>query len=396
MNIVIAPDSFKGSLTAAQAAAAIETGIKRILPGAECIKLPMADGGEGTVAAILAARKGQLITRKVRDPAGKKISASYGLIDNGQTAVIEMAGASGMDLLQGSKINPLKTSTYGTGELIIDAIEHGVKNIIVGTGGSATVDCGAGMAAAMGVRFRDCHGRLLRVNMAGGMLDRIAAIDLENIHPGLSGVCIIAAADVTNKLCGETGAARMFGPQKCATPGMVEQLEQNLRHFAELINKQLGINVLDLQGGGAAGGLAAGLAAFTGAELHSGFAIVARLTRLEKFIRAADLVLTGEGCIDAQTAFGKTPAGVAKIAARYDTPVVAIGGSLGHASHELYKYGISAMAGTVCHPMSLQDAMNNAAAYLSDAAERTLRLIHTGIQISKKLPSELPTITAFK
>ena len=308
-KIIIAPDSFKGNLTSLEVASCLEKGIKRVLPKAKCIKVPMADGGEGTVQSMVDAANGKLIKKRVKGPNGKLVTARYGWLANQQTAVIEMAEASGLPLVHGREKNPLKTTTYGTGQLMLDAIKRGVKKIIIGIGGSATNDGGVGMAQALGVRFLNANGREIKELGSGGMLAKIASIDTLNLDKRIRQTKIVVACDVENPLYGEKGAAYVFGPQKGATAKMVAALDTNLKHLSKLIKRDLKKDVGRMPGAGAAGGLGAGLVVFTGAKLKSGIDIVLQATELSKYIKGADLVVTGEGRIDFQTAFGKTPAG---------------------------------------------------------------------------------------
>ena len=384
MRILIAPDSFKECLSAQAVALAIERGIRRAWPEADCILLPMADGGEGTVAAILHGRPAKRITVPATGPLGSPVKASYGWMADTRTAVIEMAAASGLMLVPHSQRNPLKTSTYGTGELIIDAIERGARDIIIGLGGSATVDGGAGMAQALGVRFHDHRGRWIRQTATGGMLDRIASIDMSGQHPAIARTRITIAADVENKLCGRRGAAWVFGPQKGATPALCKQLDQNLRHFAGVIKKDLQRGILNLRGGGAAGGLGAGLVAFADAVITSGVELVAQLVGFDQLAAGADLIITGEGRIDAQTRHGKVVAGIARMGKALDIPVIAIGGSLADDAHSLFKSGIDGLTSAVARDMSLENACARARAYVANAAERTARLIMLGRKLKVK------------
>lgn len=381
MKIVIAPDSFKGNLTSLEVAKAIEKGVRRVSPKARCTRVPMADGGEGTVQSLVDATGGRFVRKKVRGPAGRPVTARYGLLADKTTAVIEMAEASGLPLVTGRARNPLKTTTYGTGELMVDAMKKGARRIIVGIGGSATTDGGAGMAQALGVRFRDVNGRIIRGACTGGMLDRIASIDMDGLHPGVAKTEFIIAGDVDNPLCGKRGAAHVFGPQKGATPAAVKQLDANLKHFGGLIKKQLGINVITMPGAGAAGGLGAGLVAFAGANLRSGIDIVIEAVGLEKHMRGADLVITGEGRVDNQTAFGKTPAGVAGVARRHGVPVVAIGGGLSDDARDVFRHGIDGLEAAVARDMGLDEALANAGVFIANAAERIMRLILVGKRI---------------
>lgn len=378
-KIVIAPDSFKENLTSLQVAKAIENGIRRVLPDVECIKVPMADGGEGTVQSLVDAVGGKFIRKQVRGPLGNKlVKARYGLLAEGDGAAIEMAEASGLPLVARNKRDPLKATTYGTGELILDAIDRGARHIIIGLGGSATVDGGAGMAQALGVRFRDRRGRVISGYASGGMLDKIASIDLEQVDPRVKKTKIIIASDVDNPLVGKRGAAAVFGPQKGATPAMVKTLDANLKYFGEIIRRDVGIRVNNLAGAGAAGGLGAGLVAFTNAKLQSGVDILVKATGLEDYLRGADLVITGEGQIDFQTAFGKTPAGVARAAKKARVPVIAIGGGLADDARGVFEHGIHGLDAAVARPMPLENAFDNAAKYLANAGERAIRMIQLG------------------
>jgi len=384
-KIVIAPDSFKENLTSLQVAAALEEGIRRVLPDVECIKVPMADGGEGTVQSLVDAVGGRFIRKQVRGPLGNKpVKARYGLLAEGAGAVIEMAEASGLPLVTAGRRNPLKTTTYGTGELIMDAIEHGARNIIIGIGGSATVDGGAGMAQALGVRFRDKNGRLIKEYAAGGMLHKIASIDLEQVDPRVRKTKIIIASDVDNPLVGRRGAAHVFGAQKGATPAMIKTLDANLKRFGEVIRRDLGVRVNNMTGAGAAGGLGAGLVAFTNAKLQSGIDIVVKATGLDEYLKGADLAVTGEGQVDFQTAFGKTPAGVAKAAKKARVPVIAIGGGLADDARGVFEHGIHGLDSAVARPMSLDDAFANAHKYLANAGERAIRMVLLGRDMERK------------
>ena len=384
MIIVLAPDSFKGNLTSLQVAAAMEKGIRRVLPKAKCIKVPMADGGEGTVQSLVDATGGRFIYKRVKGPAGKPVRARYGMLADKTTAVIEMAEASGLPLVKGAGRNPLKTTTYGTGQLLIDAMEKGAKKIIIGIGGSATTDGGAGMAQALGVRFLDKRGRVINTPLAGGVLDKIADIDVSSVHSRVRRTKIIIASDVDNPLYGKRGAAYVFGPQKGANPQAVEKLDANLRHFGNLIKRRLKKDIRFLKGAGAAGGLGAGLVAFAGAGLKSGVDIVIQAVQLEKHLKKADLVITGEGRVDFQTAFGKTPAGVAKAAKKCKVPVVAIGGGLADDARGVFEFGIDGLESSIARDMAVEEAMENANDYIANAAERALRLILIGGKITKK------------
>ena len=384
MKIVIAPDSFKENLTSMQVATCIEKGIKKVLPRASCIKIPMADGGEGTVQSLVDATGGRILKKQVIGPMGKKVTARYGMLGNGHTAVIEMAEASGLPLVPRNERNPLKATTYGTGELIIDALNKGATQIIIGLGGSATVDGGAGMAQAIGVRFLSKSGNVIKGYANGGLLSSIYDIDQSKADPRIRKTRFIIASDVTNPLCGKNGAANVFGPQKGATPAMVKTLDSNLKHFASVIKSSLGKAVLNLKGAGAAGGLGAGLVAFTGARMKRGVDLVVELTELNKHLKKADLVITGEGRVDFQTAFGKTPAGVAKAAKKFKVPCVAIGGSLADDARGVFEHGISGLESAAARDMDLAEAIKNSRKHLEYAGERVIRLILIGKGLARK------------
>lgn len=372
---VLAPDSFKESMTAKEVCEAMEIGIKRAIPDAECIHVPMADGGEGTVQSLIDATGGTLEKKEVTGPLGTKVVAGYGILGDGKTAVIEMAAASGIHFVTKETKNPLITTTYGTGELIKDCIEQGITDIILGIGGSATNDGGTGMAAALGYKFLDEDGKELK--LGGGFLDRLVTIDTSNVIPGLRDVHILVASDVTNPLCGEHGASRVFGPQKGATPEMVEILDNNLRHYAQVVKDQLGIDVLNVPGAGAAGGLGAGLLAFTNATMKKGIEIVIEYTNLKEKLRHADYCFTGEGGIDFQTKFGKTPYGVAKVAKSVNPnmKVIALAGYIGKDVEVLYEEGFDAIFGIVPGAAELSTLLKQGSENVARTAESVARLL---------------------
>jgi len=388
MKIVIAPDSFKENLTSLEVASEIETGLKRVWPDAVYVKVPMADGGEGTVQSLVDATGGEIVKREVTGPLGDKVLASYGLLGDKRTAVIEMAEASGLPLVPKQRRNPLITTTFGTGELIADAIERGVEEIILGIGGSATNDAGAGLAQALGVRFLNFGGAPINDRIAGGDLGSVEAIDLKSVNPGLARVRINVACDVTNPLCGPEGASRVYGPQKGATPQMAEQLDKNLAHFAHVIKRSIGADVAERPGAGAGGGIGAGLMAFTNATLKRGVELVVAATRLEEHMAGADLAVTGEGRVDAQTAFGKTPAGVAAAAHKHGVPVVAIGGGLADDAAGVFAHGIDGLESATPNAMPLEVAIQKSRQYLQDAAERAARLIAIGQRMASTGPKD--------
>ncbi|MDQ8698182.1 glycerate kinase [Hyphomicrobium sp. LHD-15] len=378
MKIVIAPDSFKESLTSLEVANELEAGLRRVWPDAEYVKVPMADGGEGTVQSLVDATGGRIVKCAVSGPLGQKVLASYGLLGDGRTAVIEMAEASGLPLVPRSERDPLTASTFGTGELVSDAIHRGVEEIIVGLGGSATNDGGAGFAQALGVRFLDKDGAEIVGALGGGRLDEVHAIDMTNANPGLARVKVSVACDVTNPLCGEKGASAVYGPQKGATPEMVQRLDRNLAHLASLIKRDIGRDIAEFPGAGAGGGLGAGLLAFTDATMKRGVELVVAATKLDDHMKGAFLAVTGEGRVDFQTAFGKTPAGVAASARRHGVPVVAIGGGLSDDANGVFEHGIDGLEAATSNPMPLEVAMKKSREYLQNAAERVARLIMIG------------------
>lgn len=376
IRVLIVPDSFKESLTAPEVARAIAAGVRRAVPDADTVEAPMADGGEGTVAALVAACGGSLTTCDVSGPLGEPVTARYGLIDKGQTAVIEIAEASGLHLVPLEKRDPLEASTYGTGQLMADALDRGVTRVIVGLGGSATNDGGAGMAQALGYRLLDANGDDL--SPGGGSLAQLDHIDAANVHPDLAACTIDVACDVTNPLCGPNGASRIYGPQKGAISEAVEALDAGLAHFGQVLARDLGACVTDIPGAGAAGGLGAGLMAFAGGMLKPGFELIAAAARLREKLAGADLVITGEGRIDGQTIHGKAPYGVARLAAEQGIPVIALAGSLGPGHENLYHHGIGAMFSICPSPMSLDEAMAHAGELLENAAEAAVRAFAIG------------------
>ncbi|GAM62088.1 glycerate kinase [Vibrio ishigakensis] len=359
MKIIIAPDSYKESLTAMEVAEAIEAGFKKIFTDAEYIKLPMADGGEGTVQSLVDATEGSIVTHQVTGPLGQSVEGFFGLMGDGSTAIIEMAAASGLHLVEPEKRNPLITTTFGTGELVKAALDRGVKHIIVGIGGSATNDGGIGMAQALGAKLLDKDGNEL--GFGGGELSKLASIDLSSLDPRLADIKLEVACDVDNPLCGEKGASHVFGPQKGATPEMVQTLDANLAHYAEIIKATNGRDVVNTAGAGAAGGLGAALLGLFDASLRPGIQIVMDAVNLSDVVKDADLVITGEGRIDSQTIHGKTPIGVARTAKQYDIPVIAIAGSTAKDCAVVHEHGIDAAYSVVLGATDLPTALKEAA-----------------------------------
>ncbi len=372
MNILIAPDSFKDSLSATEVCRFIESGIRKALINPNITCVPLADGGEGFVQSIIDATNGRLIKAKAHDPLMREIDAEYGLLGDNETAIIEMSKVSGLELLSSKEKDPWTTTTYGTGELIRDALNRGCKKLIIGIGGSATNDGGAGMIEALGGKLLTTNGE--QIDKGGGSLQKLATIDLANLDKRLSECQVIVACDVTNPLLGKNGASLVFARQKGANSRMINLLEENLSHYANIIQKEIGKDISDIPGAGAAGGLGAGLLAFLNAELKPGFDIIRNTLNLDEYIKQADLIFTGEGKVDFQTQFGKTPFGVAQVAKKYNKPVICLAGSIGEGAEILYKKGITSIFSIVDKPMSLDEAIANATLLLEETAERVMRL----------------------
>ena len=373
MKILVAPDSFKGSLTAMEAAENIKRGIHNFDSEINVDLLPMADGGEGTVQSLVDATDGEIIEKEVTGPLGDQVEAFYGLLGDKKTAVIEMAAASGLPLVPEEKKNPLKTTTYGTGELIASALEHGVEQIIIGIGGSATNDAGVGMAQALGAEILDAEGN--QVDFGGGNLDQIESMNLNNLDSRLKDVEILAACDVDNPLYGEDGAAYVYAPQKGADTKMVEILDQNLRHFNQITIKELDKDTNKIPGAGAAGGLGAGLVAFLNAELKAGVDIVLEIIDFESRLKDVDLVITGEGMLDGQSIYGKTPVGVSRSAAKKDIPVIAVAGTLGRGVEKVLDHGINAYFSIIDRPAELKEIVERSPELLANLSEQVIRTI---------------------
>ncbi|ENM3788548.1 glycerate kinase [Vibrio cholerae] len=372
MKVVIAPDSFKESLTAKQVCDSIQAGLARVWHDAKFVAIPVADGGEGTVQSLVDATQGRLVEVKVMGPQGKRVEAFYGMLGDNQTAVIEMAAASGLHHVPLAQRDPKLTTSFGTGELIRHALDQGVTKLIIGLGGSATNDGGVGMLAALGARFTNADGE--PIQLTGGGLRELTHIDLQDFDPRLQHCDILVACDVNNPLCGDKGASAVFGPQKGATPEDVQLLDGALRQFGLLTEKVTGKMVLESAGAGAAGGMGAALLAYTEARLRPGIEIVLETVQLAHQVSDADLVITGEGRIDSQTVHGKTPMGVAKVAKRFDVPVLALCGCTGDNYQAVYQCGIDAVFAAVPRAMSLEDALKESDFNLADLAENVARL----------------------
>lgn len=371
MKIVIAPDSFKGSLTALEAAQAIERGVKKVVQDAHTVLVPVADGGEGTMESLVAATNGHLVQVLVKGPLLDPTEAAYGVLGDGETCVIEMASASGICLIDGDRRNPMTATTYGTGQLIKKALDNGCTNFILAIGGSATNDGGVGMLQSLGMQFLDSNGEA--VGYGGEELIRIAQIDDTNFDPRIANCTFLIATDVQNPLVGPHGASYVFGPQKGATPKMVEILDNNLVHWANVVEQKTSIRLHEMSGAGAAGGIGGAFQAFFPAETERGIDIVIKYAKLAEQLVDATCVFTGEGQIDFQTASGKTPMGVAEAAKKVGIPVFALAGSIGVGIDVLYEHGITSVSSIINRPMSLEEAIDRAAELLEQTAEQVMR-----------------------
>jgi len=373
MKIVIAPQGFKGNLTALEVARAIEEGVKRIAPDAETVLKPMADGGEGTVQALVDATGGKMMSTEVTGPLKERVNAHWGILNDNTTAVIEMASASGLPLVPAEKRNPLITTTCGTGELIRTALDHGCRKLIIGIGGSATNDGGAGMAQALGARLLDTDGK--DIPFGGAALARLEKIDISTMDPRLANFEVTLASDVNNPLCGPRGASAIYGPQKGATPEMVKQLDAALSHYADVIKKDIDIDLRDVPGAGAAGGLGLGLMVFLKARMVPGIDVVIRATNLVADLKGAEIVFTAEGRIDRQSAMGKVPTGVALAAKEFGATVIALAGEVADDCRVVFDQGIDAVLSIAPGPITLDQSMKDAEKLLANAAECAMRFI---------------------
>lgn len=372
--IILAPDSFKESMTAKEACIAMEKGIKKANSKITCIHVPMADGGEGTMQSLVDATGGMKYSVNVVGPLGNEVEAEYGILGDGETGILEMASASGIQLVHVDKRNPLVTTTYGTGQLIKACLDRNIKRLLIGIGGSATNDGGAGAVQALGGKLLDREGR--EIGFGGGELGKLASIDLANFDSRLKNIKIEVACDVTNPLCGLKGASNVFGPQKGAAPQMIEILDKNLRHYADIIKEQFGKEVIDVPGAGAAGGMGAGLMAFLDGTLKNGIEMVVEYSKLEEKIKSADMVWTGEGSIDFQTQYGKTPLGVARVAKKYDKPVIALAGKVGSNIEALYDMGIDSIFCIMRGVATLEEALKDGKENIENTSENIIRLLY--------------------
>ena len=373
LTILLAPDSFKESMTAKEVCEAMEKGIKKVNKNIKCIQVPMADGGEGTLQSLVDATGGNIYSLKVVGPLGKEVDAFYGMLGDGQTGMLEMASASGIHLVPIENRNPLITTTYGTGQLIKACLDYGVKKLLIGIGGSSTNDGGAGVVQALGGRLMDEKGNEL--GFGGGELSKLHTIDLTDFDPRLKNIVVEVACDVNNPLCGDKGASKVFGPQKGATAEMIEVLDNNLRYYAGIVKEQLDKDVLEVPGAGAAGGLGAGLMVFLNGSLKKGIELVIEYTKLEEKIKLADMVWTGEGSIDFQTQYGKTPLGVATIAKKYNKPVIAFAGRVGENIEVLYEKGIDSIFSIMKEMTTLEEALLKGKENIEKTAENVVRLM---------------------
>ncbi len=376
MKIVIAPQGFKGGISGLEAARAIERGVLAAVPEAETVLIPVADGGDGTLHALVDATGGEIFSSTVTGPINQQVEAQWGVMGDGRTAVIEMARASGLAMVPSRRRNPKVTTTLGTGEILKEALQQGSRRVIVGLGGSATNDGGAGMATALGARFLDSRGNALPTG--GGALARLDRVDTSGIVEQIAGAEIIAATDVTNPLCGPTGASAVYGPQKGASAEMVAELDAALLNFARVVSRDTGCDVLDIPGAGAAGGLGAGLMAFAGAKIQSGIDLVCEVLDFDSQLVGADLIITGEGRADRSTIFDKAPVGVARHAKAHGVPTVLLAGSLGEGHEELYDHGVASVLCISDGAMTFQQALGRTGKMLEGTAERALRLFLLG------------------
>lgn len=376
MKIVIAPDSYKGSIYASDAARAMAEGVRRVLPDAEVVLVPVADGGDGTLETLVETSGGRIITSDVTGPLGETVSAQWGAMGDGVTAVAEMARTSGLALVSLEDRDPLNATTYGLGEVILEALEAGYRRFILGIGGSATNDAGAGMAQALGVRLLDADGAELPPG--GAALAGLARIDVSGLDPRAVDAEFDVACDVNNPLTGPEGASAVYGPQKGATPEMIEQLDAALANFAEVVKRDLGADVNDVPGSGAAGGLGGGIMAFLGGRLRPGVDIVLDTVDLASRLDGADLIITGEGCMDFQTVYNKAPIGVARLAGERNIPVIGVSGSLGDGFTDVHEHGISAAVAITQAPMTLDEATDRVAELIASATEQAVRLVRVG------------------
>ena len=382
MKIIIAPQSFKGSLTAKEATKIISDCARNIFPESDLIGIPIADGGDGTLETIIDATNGKLMNSQVKGPDNSVVQASWGLFNsekNEKTGIIEMARASGLAMIDPKNLDPFNSTSFGTGELILDAVKNGAKKIILGIGGSATNDCGIGVAKAVGIRFLDSKNKEVGNNVSN--FSNIKKINLDKFNSQLNDIKFEVACDVTNKLCGKEGASYIYGPQKGASAEDVKILDKNLLHIGNLIEKDLGLNVLDIKGGGAAGGLGAGMVAFFGAKLRPGVDIIFDTLSVEEKIKDADLIITGEGQFDISSTYNKAPAAIAKLGKKYNIPTIGISGSFGEGFDKLDEFGILSKSTLINKISSLDDNIKDAGNLLKIASLEQLKAVKIGMNL---------------
>ena len=379
MKILVAPQEFKGSISALSVAEAAKTGVIRVFPDAEVVLCPVADGGDGTLETLVEVSGGEVRTCDVQNPIGEIITAEWGAMGDGVTAVIEMARTSGLALLSLDERDPLNSSTFGLGQAILEALNEGFRNFIVGIGGSATNDAGAGMAQALGATLLDAEGK--SIPFGGAALANLRSIDISKMDARIEDSQFMVACDVSNPLTGDEGASAVYGPQKGATPKMVTELDGALLNFAEIVRKDIGKDVSEISGAGAAGGLGAGMLAFMGAELKAGVDIVLETVQLREKLSDVDLVITGEGGMDFQTVYNKAPIGVARIAGEFNIPTIAIAGLLGQNFTVVHDHGIRAATSIVDGPISLEESSERASELISNSVEESLRFISVGMDM---------------
>ena len=379
MKILVAPQEFKGSISALSVAEAAKTGVIRVFPEAEVVLCPVADGGDGTLETLVEVSGGEVRTCSVQNPIGETITAQWGAMGDGVTAVIEMARTSGLALLSLDERDPLNSSTFGLGQAILEALNQGFRKFIVGIGGSATNDAGAGMAQALGATLLNAEGK--SIPFGGAALADLRSIDISKMDTRIENSQFMVACDVSNPLTGDEGASAVYGPQKGATPEMVAQLDNALLNFAEIVKKDIGKNVSEISGAGAAGGLGAGMLAFMGAELKAGVDIVLETVQLREKLSDVDLVITGEGGMDFQTVYNKAPIGVARIAGEFNIPTIAIAGLLGQNFTVVHDHGIRAATSIVDGPISLEESLERASELISSSVEESLRFISVGMDM---------------
>ena len=379
MKIVISPQAFKGSITAMNAAKAIESGVKSVMPDCETVLIPIADGGDGTLETLIDVMGGDIITEKVTGPLGSKVKANWGALSDQKTAIVEMASTSGLTLIKPKDLDPYKATTYGLGEIISKALDKGYREFIVGIGGSATNDAGAGLAQALGIKLLNSSGK--EIELGGFNLKHLDTIDMSGLDPRILESKFNVACDVDNPMCGPEGASAVYGPQKGASQEMITVLDSALQHFSHVVHRDLNKEVKHMPGAGAAGGLGGGMVAFLNASLKKGIDIVLETLEFDEKIEGADLLITGEGQMDFQTVFSKAPIGAAKVGKSKNIPVVSLSGSLGAEYELVHDHGIDAAFSILPRPMTLEEASENAHELISKTTEEIIRTIIVGTRI---------------